>query len=142
MRHPTAVDVRGEVVRRYRDGEPPESLAAELALTVRTVRRWLTATGLTEPRRLATDPAVVVAAYAAGEPVRRIASRFAIDDKTVLAMVRRAGEPMRRPRLTDEARVQILARKRNGVAVPTIAAEVGVSRATIYRVLERAPKVY
>ena len=126
-----------EINRRCEAGETPADLAAEFGISTRTVRRWLTAAGRSEPQRPSADPTAVVAAYAAGEPVKVLASRFGIDDKTVLSMVRRAGQPMRRPRLTGAKRDRILRRHEVGTPVAVIAAEVGVNRATIYRVLAR-----
>lgn len=90
-----------------------------------------------EPVRPAPDAAVVVAAYGAGEPLKALAARLGLDDKTVLTMVRRAGQPTRMPRLTEEVRQQIVARYREHAGVTEIASALGVSRATVYRVLAR-----
>lgn len=129
------IDVRSEVARRVRLGEDPALLAAEFDVTLQTVRRWLAAAGLSELRKPAADPAAVVAAYASGEPLRVIAKRFGVDDKTVLKIVRRSGQPMRRPRLTREVREEILARRRSGEKAAEIAAELGVSYSTVWRVI-------
>lgn len=86
-----------------------------------------------EPVRPAPDAAVVVAAYGAGEPLKALAARLGLDDKTVLTMVRRAGQPTRMPRLTEEVRQQIVARYREHAGVTEIASALGISRATVYR---------
>lgn len=123
--------------RRYQGGETVVELAADFTVSARSVRRWLSIAGLMKPVRPAPDSAVVVAAYAAGEPLKALAARLGLDDKTVLAMVRRAGRPTRMPRLTDEVRGQIVTRYQEDKGVTEIASALGVSRATVYRVLAR-----
>jgi transposase-like protein len=83
-----------------------------------------TQTRLSYPRRQE-----LLAAYAAGKPVRQIAREFGIHRNTVTTIVNSEGAPVRRPRISSEAKAQALPLYESGMSLAAVAKELGISSA-------------
>lgn len=87
------------------------------------------------------DEDAIVAAYEAGERVAEMAPRLGISVPTIYAVLKRRFVPIRDRRghrpVTQEEAASISALYRDGVPVSVIARRVGLSEASVYRVLRR-----
>jgi transposase len=77
--------------------------------------------------------------YRAGETAKALATAFGVDYSTALRVLTDQGIPVRQMGRRENARrnVEILRKHADGIPVATLSKEYGISRQTIYKMIER-----
>jgi len=89
-------------------------------------------------RRLTLPDAQIVARYDAGEPVLQIAQAYGVSTPVIYTRLREHGRSIRRPRLSPEGRVRVLALYESGLSSVAAARKMGISRSTVRKVVAQA----
>ncbi|WP_166355755.1 helix-turn-helix domain-containing protein [Phytoactinopolyspora limicola] len=75
----------------------------------------------------ASNRAELLAGYAAGVPVRELATRFDVHRGAVWEVARRAGLELRRPELSEATRAEAARLYGEGLTLAGVAAQLGIS---------------
>lgn len=133
-------------VTAYTDGDSLAEIAAREGCAIETVRRWLTAAGVTlRPQgapRPALNTAALTAAYTGGETVAALAAEHGTSERSVSRSLRESGVVVSsagRTRIMDAAeRAVVVAAYNAGDTVPAIAARQGRTASGIRKALRVA----
>jgi DNA-directed RNA polymerase specialized sigma24 family protein len=80
-----------------------------------------------QTRLTTSNRAELLAGYAAGVPVRELATRFGVHRATVSELVRRAGLEHHRHSLPDQVREEAARLYAEGLTLPQVAGRLGIS---------------
>jgi transposase-like protein len=132
-----------ELVDRYiGQGQTQARIATEVGVDHSTVGAWLRGAGI-PTRRRGARPVVsaerwqhVIAAYTEGASLHALAGEYHLSHTTVWRYLLAAGVTVRpaggsSPRLSAGRRAQVLAAYTQGASISTVAAQHGISRATV-----------